>query len=111
MSSGQRKAGQSFSARRGSYHNSMKTARLPNQITIVIVDDHRMFREQLASLINQAEDMKVCAEADNVRDGFEVINRIRPSFAIVDISLKGASGLELVKQLRSQAIDTPVLVL
>ena len=89
----------------------MKTARLPNQIKIIIIDDHRMFREQLASLINQAEDMKVCAEADNVRDGFDLINGIRPSIAIVDISLKGASGLELVKQLRSQAIDTPVLVL
>jgi DNA-binding NarL/FixJ family response regulator len=86
-------------------------ARLPNQIKIIIVDDHRMFREQLASLINQSDDMKVCAEADNVRDGFELINGIRPSIAIVDISLKGASGLELVKQLRSQAIDTPVLVL
>ena len=70
-----------------------------------------MFREQLASLINQAEDMKVCAETDNVGDGLELIAQVRPSIAIVDISLKGSSGLELVKQLRSRAIDTPVLIL
>jgi DNA-binding NarL/FixJ family response regulator len=89
----------------------MKTARLPKRITVLIVDDHRMFREQLASLINQAEDMKVCAETDNVQDGFDLITKVRPSIAIIDISLKGSSGLELVKQLRSRAIDTPVLIL
>ena len=89
----------------------MKTARLPKRINIVIVDDHRMFREQLASLINQSADMKVCAEADNVQHGFELINALRPSIAIVDISLKDSSGLELVKQLRAQANDVPVLVL
>jgi DNA-binding NarL/FixJ family response regulator len=89
----------------------MKTARQPKPITIVIVDDHRMFREQLASLINQSADMKVCAEADNVRQGFDLISAVRPSIAIVDISLKDSSGLELVKQLRAQAIDVPVLVL
>ena len=86
----------------------MKTARQPKPITIVIVDDHRMFREQLASLINQSADMKVCAEAENARQGFELISAIRPSIAIVDISLKDSSGLELVKQLRAQAIDVPV---
>jgi DNA-binding NarL/FixJ family response regulator len=89
----------------------MKTARLPKRITVLIVDDHRMFREQLASLINQAEDMKVCAETDNVQDGLDLITKVRPSIAIIDISLKGSSGLELVKQLRSRAIDTPVLIL
>lgn len=89
----------------------MKTARQPKPITIVIVDDHRMFREQLASLINQSADMKVCAEAENARQGFELISAVRPSIAIVDISLKDSSGLELVKQLRAQAIDVPVLVL
>jgi DNA-binding NarL/FixJ family response regulator len=70
-----------------------------------------MFREQLANLINQAAEMKVVAEADNVPDGVELLNRIRPSIAIVDISLKGSSGLELVKQLRAQGNDVPVLVL
>src|SRR3954463_10932850 len=98
-----RRAGRRFPARRGSRANRMKTARPPKRITIVIVDDHRMFREQLASLINQSPDMKVCAEADNVRQGFELIHAIRPSIAIVDISLKDSSGLELVKQLRAEA--------
>jgi DNA-binding NarL/FixJ family response regulator len=83
----------------------------PKQSSVVLVEDHRMFREQLAHLINQAEDMKVCGEADNVQEGFELIRRLRPNIAIIDISLKGASGLELLKELRAHEIDVPALVL
>ncbi|MFL6590602.1 MAG: response regulator [Chthoniobacterales bacterium] len=88
----------------------MKPSRL-KRITVVIIEDHRMFREQLAHLINQDDEMRVCGEADNVPDGIELIKGMQPAIAIVDISLKGSSGLELVKQLRSLEIEVPVLVL
>lgn len=88
----------------------MKTSR-PRQITVAIIEDHLMFREQLGNLINQSAEMKVIGEADNVADGLELLNRVRPSIAVVDISLKGSSGLELVKQLRALGKDVPVLVL
>lgn len=83
----------------------------PKPIQVVIVEDHRMFREQLGTLINKADDMEVCGDADNVRDGFELIKRTRPGIAIIDISLKGSSGLELLKELRVNAVRVPVLVL
>src|SRR3954470_935929 len=83
----------------------------PEKIKVVIVDDHRMFREHLAHLIDKADDMLVCGEADNVEDGFALIKEKRPSVAIVDISLKGSSGLELLKELRAHEIGVPVLVL
>ena len=70
-----------------------------------------MFREQLAHLINKAYDMIVIGEADNIRDGFALIKDARPSIAIVDISLKGSNGLELLKDLRAHGIEVPVLVL
>jgi DNA-binding NarL/FixJ family response regulator len=70
-----------------------------------------MFREQLAHLINKADDMKVCGEADNIRDGFALIKQAQPSIAIVDITLRGSSGLELLKDLRAHAIVVPALVL
>ena len=70
-----------------------------------------MFREQLAHLINKADDMKVCGEADNIRDGFALIKQTQPSIAIVDITLKGSSGLELLKDLRAHGIAVPALVL
>lgn len=83
----------------------------PNEISVVIVDDHRMFREQLRHLIEKADGMKVCGEADNIRDGFALIRQTQPSVAIVDITLKGSSGLELLKDLRAHGIAVPVLVL
>ena len=78
---------------------------------VVLVEDHPMFREQLAQLINKQPDMAVCAEADNAAHGLAAINRQQPSLAIIDITLKGSSGLELLKDLRAQGIKVPVLML
>jgi DNA-binding NarL/FixJ family response regulator len=78
---------------------------------VVLVEDHPMFREQLAHLINKQPDMAVCAEADNAAHGLAAINRQQPSLAIIDITLKGSSGLELLKDLRAQGIKIPVLML
>jgi DNA-binding NarL/FixJ family response regulator len=78
---------------------------------VALVEDHPMFREQLAHLINKQADMVVCAEADNASDGLALIIRQPPSLAIIDITLKGSSGLELLKDLRAQEINVPVLML
>ena len=86
-------------------------SRPSKEISVIIVEDHRMFREQLARLINKADDMRVCGEADNIRDGLALIKQERPSIAIVDISLEGSSGLELLKDLRAQGVAVPALVL
>lgn len=78
---------------------------------VVIVEDHPMFRERLALLINRESDMMVCGEADNARDGLSLIQQMKPQIAIVDISLRGSGGLDLIKDLRAQEIEVPVLVL
>jgi DNA-binding NarL/FixJ family response regulator len=83
----------------------------PDQIRVVLVEDHRMFREQLGHLIDKTEDMAVVGEADNIADGFQLIQQTQPNVAVVDITLRGASGLELVKQLSAAKIDVPVLIL
>src|SRR5690349_13902628 len=78
---------------------------------VVIVEDHPMFRERLTQLINKEADMIVCGEADNIRDGLKLLARGSATIGIVDITLKGSSGLELIKNLRSMGIDVPILVL
>jgi DNA-binding NarL/FixJ family response regulator len=70
-----------------------------------------MFREQLRHLINKQPDMEVCAESNNAQDGFIAIKSHEPTLAIVDLSLKGSSGLELVKDLRAHEIELPILIL
>jgi len=70
-----------------------------------------MFREQLTQLINKEPGMTVCGEANNIHDAFRLIESTGPDIAIVDLTLKGPSGLELIKNLKAKAIDVPVLVL
>jgi len=77
----------------------------------MIVEDHPLFRERLALLINKEPDMEVCGEADNIRGAMETILATKPDAAVVDITLKGSSGLELLKDLKAQSIELPVLVL
>src|SRR4051812_34205979 len=81
------------------------------QVQVVLVEDHPMFREQLAHLINKQSDMIVCAETDNAASGLEVIKIRQPSLAIIDITLKNSSGLELVKDIRAHGIQVPILML
>jgi DNA-binding NarL/FixJ family response regulator len=89
----------------------MKVAAPPAKAKVVLVEDHPMFRERLAHLINKDLHMTVCGEADNIRDAMEVIEETKPDIAIVDISLNGPGGLELIKNLKAQGIKVPVLVL
>ena len=70
-----------------------------------------MFREHLSNLIDKADDLQVVGEADNIKEGFAAIKRLKPDVAIVDLTLKGSSGLELLKDLRAHSISVPVLVL
>ena len=70
-----------------------------------------MFREQLVHLIEKANEMMVVGEADNIREGFALIQQKQPNIAILDITLKGSSGIELLKDLRAHRINVPVLIL
>ena len=77
----------------------------------VIVDDHPLFRERLAQLINHELDMEVCGEAENAQDAIQLIRNTCPDLAIIDVTLKGSSGLELIKSMKALSIGIPILVL
>jgi len=71
-----------------------------------------MFREHLIQLITRDLGVKVCGEADNNREALELIEKLRPDVAIVDLTLRGgSSGLELLKDIRAQGLNVQVLVL
>jgi DNA-binding NarL/FixJ family response regulator len=78
---------------------------------VVIVDDHPLFRDRLSQLINHELDMEVCGESETAEQAIQLIRRVTPDLAIVDITLKGSSGLELIKGIRALSIGIPVLVL
>ncbi len=78
---------------------------------VLVVDDHPLFRDRLAQIINHELDMEVCGEAEDVRGALEILQHSQPDLMIVDISLPGTGGLELIKQSRALSVRTPILVL
>jgi DNA-binding NarL/FixJ family response regulator len=80
-------------------------------VRVVLVEDHLMFREWLGHMLSKGGTISVCGEADNIADGIEIIRKTKPDIAIVDLTLRGSSGLELIKNLKALGIEVPVLVL
>lgn len=78
---------------------------------VLLVEDHPMFREHLGQLINRELGMAVCGEADNIQDAMRLVHDTHPDIAIVDITLRGSSGLELLKDIKAQGLEINVLVL
>ncbi|MGA3172643.1 MAG: response regulator transcription factor [Chthoniobacteraceae bacterium] len=89
----------------------MQTESAKQPVSVLLVEDHPMFRERLAAVVSKHGDMFVCGEADNVHEAVELAESLRPSIAIVDITLRGSNGLDFLKDLKARGIDLPVLVL
>lgn len=78
---------------------------------ILIVDDHTLVREWLANLLNQEKDLEVCGTANGAPEAMLGLATFRPDIVIVDLSLKGRSGLDLIKDLRAVAPEIKIVVL
>ena len=78
---------------------------------IFLVDDHPLVREWLTQLINQQADLVFCGEAESAPAALSALCAGPPDLAIVDISLKNSSGMELIKNLKKLTPNLPVLVL
>jgi DNA-binding NarL/FixJ family response regulator len=78
---------------------------------IFIVDDHAILREGLGALINQASDLQVCGEAASAEDALALVDTASPDLTVVDLSLPGEGGLELIKALKARRPSMLILVL
>ncbi len=84
---------------------------LPVKARILIVDDHTIVRQGIAQLVNREPDLDVCVEAGDAESAVAVLAKTPVDLAIVDISLPGTSGIELVKLFRDSHPQLPVLVM
>jgi DNA-binding NarL/FixJ family response regulator len=75
---------------------------------IFIVDDHPIVREGLSLMMNREPDMMVCGEAEEATRALQAITAAKPDFLIVDISLSGPDGLDLLKSVRARYPYLPV---
>jgi len=84
---------------------------MPVRYRIFIVDDHPLVREGLQKLIAQEADMSVCGEAEDATQGFGRIEVAHPDIVIVDLSLRGESGFDLIARLQTLPLPPKSLVL
>src|SRR5438552_759906 len=83
----------------------------PEAKRVVSVDEHPLFRKGLEQLVHSNGAFAVCGEAGNAAEAMEVIRKLFPDLAIVDLSLPGANGIELIKNIRAEFPKLPILVL
>jgi DNA-binding NarL/FixJ family response regulator len=76
----------------------------------MIIDDHPLMRKGLAMSLEGEIDLEVCAQAGTAEDGLEMLEDTDPDLMIVDISLPGISGLEMIKHVHSIKSELDVLV-
>lgn len=78
---------------------------------IVLVDDHPVTREGVRVLIDQEPDLVVCGQSDSAPAALQLIQTVKPELAIVDITLKSVSGIELMKSIKAVMPELPVLIM
>jgi two-component system, NarL family, invasion response regulator UvrY len=89
----------------------MATKQETGKIKIIIADDHPLFRRGLKNAFSETPDIVVVDEAESGEELLEKIRGVDISLAILDISLPGKGGLEILKQLRDERPKLPVLIL
>ena len=83
----------------------------PSGHSIVIVEDHTLMRAGLIQLVNSQSDLNVIGEAADAASGLATVLALEPDLVIVDITLPGRNGLELIKDIRAKLPDQAMLVI
>lgn len=77
---------------------------------ILVVDDHPVVRFGLREMLSHEPDLDVCGEAASASEALSLLDSLTPDVAIIDLSLRGTSGLELIKQIRNRRPEVKMLV-
>ena len=80
-------------------------------IKVLLADDHSIVRAGLRRIIEESKDIEVIAEADNGRDAIQLAREMSPDVAVIDISMPGLDGLEVISQLKIYRPDLPIIIL
>ncbi|HYW71886.1 MAG TPA: response regulator transcription factor [Pyrinomonadaceae bacterium] len=81
------------------------------QITVLIADDHPVFRRGLRLIIQSDQQINIIAEADNGRKALELIHSSKPDVAVLDVNMPEMTGFEVVRELRKTNLTTEFIFL
>jgi two-component system response regulator DegU len=82
-----------------------------SKITVVVVDDHPLFRQGVVDSFTQEKDIKVLGQAESGNEGLEMIKKLLPQVAVVDVNLPNLNGQQLTRYLREAKVTTRVVLL
>ena len=79
--------------------------------TIILADDHDIFRQGLASLLNVEQELELLGQACNGREAWEFIQLLKPDVAILDVSMPEMTGIEVARKTVNAGLNTHVVLL
>lgn len=82
-----------------------------NKIRIVLADDHAVLRSGLKSLLNSSPQFEVIGEAENGLQAIEMVETLKPTVLLLDLSMPDMNGIDCIKEIRSRGLTCPILVL
>jgi len=80
-------------------------------INIVLADDHPVVRRGLRQFFDEVDDLNVVQECDDGNSALAAVRQHNPDVLIVDLRMPGASGLEVLRRLRSEEVQPPTIIL
>jgi DNA-binding NarL/FixJ family response regulator len=80
-------------------------------INVILADDHTLFRQGLAALLQTVEEIELLAQAANRREAWDLIERLQPEVAILDICMPELTGIEVARQTSMAGFATQVVLL
>ena len=79
--------------------------------TILVIDDHPLFRKGVGQLIAMDPDFAMVGEADNGAEGLRLVKALRPELVLLDLNMKGMTGIDTLKAIKGAELDSRVIVL
>jgi len=93
---------------RNGYDQDLKIA---SPVTVVVIDDHPLFRKAVAEVLNAAGDLLVVGQASNGEDGAELVCQVMPRVVLMDISMPGMNGIDAALLIKKEHPTVAILAL